>query len=103
MTITAKYAATCPCCRAAITPGQQVEWTKGTPAKHTACASNGAAVAAAPARTAATAYGQRVGASRAAWGARRGMGAGHGAAGSVPGYSSYCTDNASCRCYDCAS
>lgn len=31
------------------------------------------------------------------------MGPGHGSAPQVRGYSSYCTDNASCRCYDCAS
>jgi len=34
---------------------------------------------------------------------RQRMGAGHGAAPSVAGYSSYCTGNDSCRCYDCAS
>ncbi len=30
-------------------------------------------------------------------------GSGHGSAALVPGYSKYCTDNASCGCYDCAS
>lgn len=33
----------------------------------------------------------------------RRWGSGHGQAASVRGYSSYCTDNESCRCYDCAS
>lgn len=33
----------------------------------------------------------------------RRFGSGHGSAAPVAGYSSYCTDNASCRCYDCAS
>lgn len=99
MTITAKYAATCPCCKSSIRPGDKIEWSKGSPAKHATCP----APAPAPARATATTYGQRIGAQRAAWGARRGMGAGHGSAGSVPGYSRYCTDNDSCRCYDCAS
>ncbi len=38
MTITARYPATCPCCHAAIHAGDQIEWTKGSPARHTACA-----------------------------------------------------------------
>ena len=29
------------------------------------------------------------------------MGSGHGAAASVRGYSSYCTDNEDCGCFDC--
>lgn len=33
----------------------------------------------------------------------RRYGRGHGSAASVPGYSSYCTANDYCRCYDCAS
>ncbi len=33
----------------------------------------------------------------------RRYGYGHGTAAAVPGYSSYCTDNAYCGCYDCAS
>ena len=37
MTITAKYPATCSCCRQAITPGQQIEWAKGSPVKHAKC------------------------------------------------------------------
>lgn len=39
MTITAKYAATCPCCKSAIRPGDKIEWSKGSPAKHVSCAS----------------------------------------------------------------
>ena len=31
------------------------------------------------------------------------MGSGHGTAAPVRGYAGYCTDNDSCRCYDCAS
>lgn len=31
------------------------------------------------------------------------MGSGHGRAAQVTGYSSYCTDNEYCGCYDCAS
>lgn len=50
-----------------------------------------------------TTYSGRIEASRKAWGARRGMGSGHGSAPKVAGYSSYCTDNDNCRCYDCAS
>lgn len=38
MTITAKYAATCAACRKPIQPGQQIEWAKGTPTRHTDCA-----------------------------------------------------------------
>jgi hypothetical protein len=34
---------------------------------------------------------------------RQRMGPGHGQAASVAGYSSYCTDNEFCRCFDCAS
>ncbi|KKM05264.1 hypothetical protein LCGC14_1755860 [marine sediment metagenome] len=33
----------------------------------------------------------------------RRMGSGRGQAAKMPGYSSYCTDNDYCRCYDCAS
>jgi hypothetical protein len=77
MTITARYASTCPICSARIVPGTQVEWRKGSPARHVSCTS-------APV-------------------ARRRMGSGRGHAAPVAGYSSYCTDNDSCRCYDCAS
>jgi hypothetical protein len=38
MTITAKYAGTCPICRQSIAPGQKVEWAKGSQARHVACA-----------------------------------------------------------------
>jgi len=34
---------------------------------------------------------------------RKPYGSGHGQAGSVRGYSSYCTDNEDCGCFDCAS
>ena len=37
MTITAKHASTCATCRAPITPGQRIEWAKGSPDRHTAC------------------------------------------------------------------
>jgi len=37
MNITARFASTCPCCRTAIQPGSTVEWSKGSPARHTAC------------------------------------------------------------------
>lgn len=95
MTIIAKYAATCPTCSRPIAPGHKIEWAKGTQARHAACA------AAAPSIKAPRTYGQRIEASRAQTAARRGWGSGHGQAGRMPGYSSYCTDSASCRCYDC--
>lgn len=85
MTITAKYPGTCPCCARAIAAGDRVEWSKGQKARHVSCS---AATPAQPGR------------------ARRGrlpMGSGRGQAVRMPGYSSYCTDNASCGCYDCAS
>ena len=47
MSITAKYAATCATCRAAITPGQKIEWVKGSPVRHSSC---GGGCAAAPKR-----------------------------------------------------
>ena len=37
MTITAKYASICPCGRP-ITIGSQVEWTRGSKARHVSCA-----------------------------------------------------------------
>lgn len=37
MTITAKFASTCPVCQRRIAPGQEVEWKKGSPAKHVGC------------------------------------------------------------------
>lgn len=39
MTITAKYASTCPCCNGSITPGTKVEWSKGSKARHVSCTS----------------------------------------------------------------
>ena len=51
MIITAKYASTCPCCRQSIQVGSKVEWSKGSPARHTSCGSTPAAqITAAPAR-----------------------------------------------------
>ncbi|OFW37672.1 MAG: hypothetical protein A3J29_06265 [Acidobacteria bacterium RIFCSPLOWO2_12_FULL_67_14b] len=38
MTITAKYASTCTTCHQTITPGQQIEWERGSTAvRHTSC------------------------------------------------------------------
>lgn len=64
MVITAKYAATCPACRGSILPGERVEWSKGSPARHTACVA-GAASAPAPAahQTPAAPSGRRTGCS----------------------------------------
>jgi hypothetical protein len=95
MTITAKYAGTCPSCRKPIAPGQKVEWAKGSQARHVSCAAGGVAPIA-PVSMARPA-------SRPAYVRRPGFGPGHGSAARVAGYSSYCTDNANCRCYDCAS
>lgn len=47
MTITAKYAATCPCCNRPINVGDRIEWSKGTKARHAACAAVGAPVSSA--------------------------------------------------------
>ena len=38
MTITAKFASTCPECDKPIAVGDSIEWQKGQKAKHTACA-----------------------------------------------------------------
>jgi hypothetical protein len=38
MTITAKYAATCPACNRPIRAGDKIEWQRGTKARHTSCA-----------------------------------------------------------------
>lgn len=89
MTITAKYAGICPACRGTINPGQKVEWAKGSQARHVACGAVAPVSAPAVARRPVSSY--------------RRMGAGHGSAARVAGYSSYCTANDSCRCYDCAS
>ncbi len=39
MSITAKYATTCSACHGTIAPGQKIEWTKGSPVRHTSCGS----------------------------------------------------------------
>lgn len=51
MIITAKFASVCPCCRQPIAVGSRIEWSKGSPAKHVACA-QGAAAASSPVRRA---------------------------------------------------
>jgi len=38
MIITAKYPSTCACCRQPIAAGSKIEWSKGQPARHAACA-----------------------------------------------------------------
>jgi hypothetical protein len=89
MIITAKFASVCPCCNSRIVPGSKVEWTKGSPARHTACAG-------------ATGEVRRAVASvRPYRSYRRASGA--GAAAPVAGYSSWCTGRQGCGCYDCAS
>lgn len=35
--ITARFASTCPTCSQRIQPGQSVQWTKGSPARHSDC------------------------------------------------------------------
>lgn len=87
MIITAKFASVCPCCSIRIVAGSKVEWSKGSPARHVACAGKPAVAAPATARRS---YGSR-------------YATGAGSAASVPGYSSWCTNRASCGCYDCAS
>jgi hypothetical protein len=37
MTITAKYPSKCAACGGAISAGEQIEWSKGSPARHTQC------------------------------------------------------------------
>lgn len=86
-TMTAKYRGTCSCgCGQGIIPGMQIAWSKTAGASLIGHAGSRtpAPAAKAPAR-------------------RFRMGSGRGSAVRVAGYSSYCTDNASCRCYDCAS
>lgn len=46
MTITARYASRCASCGGSVTPGQQVEWAKGSPVRHTACEATSATPAA---------------------------------------------------------
>lgn len=91
MIITAKFASMCPCCSVRISIGSKVEWTKGSKAVHAACAGKTATTAAATTAPSRRYYG----------GSRYATGA--GAAASVAGYSSWCTDRADCGCYDCAS
>ena len=38
MTITAKFAGRCGTCGQTIVPGTKIEWTKGSPVRHTSCA-----------------------------------------------------------------
>jgi len=38
MVITARFASVCPCCSQRIVPGSKVEWSKGSQARHIACA-----------------------------------------------------------------
>lgn len=40
MTISAKFATVCPCCNNRINVGDKVEWTKGSKARHVACAAS---------------------------------------------------------------
>jgi len=42
MIIAAKFASVCPVCSQRIVPGTRVEWSKGSPARHTACAQGSA-------------------------------------------------------------
>jgi hypothetical protein len=37
MTITAKYPSKCAACGGAISAGERIEWSKGTPVVHTQC------------------------------------------------------------------
>lgn len=85
MKITAKFASTCPCCNVRIAVGSSVEWVKGSPARHVACANT------------------PIAATTTSRQARRPYGSGHGSAAKVRGYASYCTDNEFCGCFDCAS
>lgn len=38
MTIIARYPARCATCQGSISPGQSIEWAKGSLARHTSCA-----------------------------------------------------------------
>jgi hypothetical protein len=60
MIITAKFASTCSCCRQAISVGSKIEWSKGQPARHVACAAGSAAPVRSQSRS-------RHGASRGRW------------------------------------
>jgi hypothetical protein len=48
MTITARFASTCPCCRTTIAVGSAVEWSKGSPARHGVCPAVAPVAATAP-------------------------------------------------------
>lgn len=37
MTITAKFVSRCVTCGQTIQPGTKIEWTKGSPVRHTSC------------------------------------------------------------------
>lgn len=50
MVITAKFSSVCPCCSGRIQVGSKIEWAKGTPAKHVACAQGAATAGSAPSR-----------------------------------------------------
>jgi hypothetical protein len=111
MTLSAKYPGTCTKCSQPIVPGQKIEWAKGSRPTHTVC--GGAPAAKAPAKAAnpgVCACGRPIqGSYRTCYRcspaarSRLPLGSGAGSAASVPGYSAYCTDNATCRCFDCAS
>lgn len=59
MTITAKYAATCPCCNRPISVGDKIEWSKGSKARHAACAASGSQSATAAPRASNTVSSRR--------------------------------------------
>lgn len=50
MTITARFASRCATCGQPIRAGEQIEWTKGAPARHVSCTATTAQTAS-PART----------------------------------------------------
>jgi hypothetical protein len=58
MVITARFASVCPCCSQRIVPGAKVEWSKGSPARHVACAT-GPASALSTARPARRSFARR--------------------------------------------
>lgn len=49
MLITAKFAGRCSTCSSGFAAGARVEWSKGSPARHAACAAGAASSAPAPA------------------------------------------------------
>lgn len=48
MIIAAKYPSKCACCRQPIAAGSKIEWSKGCPARHAACAGSVIVTAQAP-------------------------------------------------------